>query len=82
MWLEARRGPRRRMGAWQIGGACGDRDQMATWVFPEPPPPVLASLCSSPWAPPAVGTHAAARRSGHKALPNGNSQPGIYSSWD
>lgn len=34
-WLEARRGPRRRVGAWQIGGACGDGDQMATWVLSE-----------------------------------------------
>ena len=34
-WPEARRGPRRRAGAWQIDGACGDRDQMATWVLPE-----------------------------------------------
>lgn len=34
-WPEARRGPRRRAGAWQIGGACGDGDQMAAWVLPE-----------------------------------------------
>lgn len=34
-WPEGRRGLRRRTGAWQIGGACGDGDQMATWVLPE-----------------------------------------------
>lgn len=34
-WLEARRGPRRRTGAWQIGGACGDKEQMVTRVLPE-----------------------------------------------
>lgn len=59
---------RRRVGAWQIGGACGGGDQMATWVFPEPPQPLPASLCASLWASPAVSTHTAARRCGHEGI--------------
>lgn len=34
-WLEVSRGTGRRAGAWLLGGACGDGDQMVTQVLPE-----------------------------------------------
>lgn len=72
-------------GEWELGRLVVPAEMGTRWQpgsSLSPPSPVLASLHSSPWAPPAVSTHTAARRCGHEALPDGNSQPGIYNSWD